>query len=274
MYLVPFGLELRVALYILIFLYGSIQISVNNMSAFALGRPRHTSNRNSISSRIQSARVSPSQDLRRVGSFLDELSINYKFRCTGEVQRATQSARDVKTLVLTISGSRPVVCILPVALRVSYAKVAALLNVPTKALQMAPPDQAVDLTGYSIGTIPPLAHAHPADLVIVDETVRNFGDQPVYVGSGEAGVDLELSAADLLTTLSRSNSRPIIADITMTPLTKQQQPSAVTSVSYSPSLPLTVPLAPEQLGQYVQRDDGLVALEAVVGPRRRMSKLL
>lgn len=255
--------------------------------------PNHISsaaNGNEVSTAIVPAVLGREQ----VESFLANTGIEFGFRYTEEVQRATQGKRDVKTLVLMLNDSTPVLCILPVARKVSYAKLAALLQVSKKSLQMAPPDEAIRLTGYRIGTIPPLAHNNPAELIIVDTTLVELQDETVFVGSGEVGVDLEISAADLLAVLRGRGANCRIGDISETP-SKQPSPSSSSSSSSassflaargprpSPSAThegsratavFAEPVPPEQLGTFLEREDGLVELEAVVGPRRRMSKLL
>jgi uncharacterized protein (TIGR02118 family) len=79
--------------------------------------------------------------------------------------------------------------------RVDSRKLAARLNVNRKHVKLANADQVLDLTGYAIGTVPPLGLKTPMpafmDPAILDHEV-------IYAGGGGINALLKIASAELL----------------------------------------------------------------------------
>lgn len=79
--------------------------------------------------------------------------------------------------------------------RIDYHKLAARLNVNRKDVRLANADQVLALTGYAVGTVPPLGLKTPMP-VFMDPAVQQH--ETVYAGGGGIDALLKISSADLL----------------------------------------------------------------------------
>ena len=102
-------------------------------------------------------------------------------------------ARMLKTLVAVVDGHRAVVALVPAPRRLDLAALARACGAATTAL--APTADAERVTGYAVGAISPLGQRRRLPTV-VDATATRF--TTVYVGAGQAGLELELRPEDLL----------------------------------------------------------------------------
>jgi Cys-tRNA(Pro)/Cys-tRNA(Cys) deacylase len=101
--------------------------------------------------------------------------------------------RMLKTLVAVVDGDGAVVALVPAPSRLDLAALARACGAATAAL--APAADAERVTGYAVGGISPLGQRRPLPTV-VDVTATRF--PTVYVGAGQAGLELELRPDDLL----------------------------------------------------------------------------
>lgn len=113
----------------------------------------------------------------------------------------------VKSLVFVApddgAGHEPVLCLVAGTNRVDVARLAALVGEP--GIRRATAREARDLTGYTIGGIPPLGHAR-AIRVVMDPDLSRFGE--VWAA---AGVDRAVFpvAPDALRALTDAKVAPI-----------------------------------------------------------------
>ena len=101
--------------------------------------------------------------------------------------------RVFKTLLAEVDTSLLVVGIVPVSGSLDLKALAAAVG--GKRATMAPPAVAERRTGYVVGGISPIGQRTILPTV-VDETAQLW--DTVFVSGGRRGLDLELSAADLL----------------------------------------------------------------------------
>jgi prolyl-tRNA editing enzyme YbaK/EbsC (Cys-tRNA(Pro) deacylase) len=103
----------------------------------------------------------------------------------------------LKSLVFA-AGDDFVIVVVSGSGRVDARKLASLLGVKRAALRLAPPDAAAAVTGYAIGTIPPLGHATRLRTVLDAAVLACGPDAVLFAGGGGAATQLEISAAELL----------------------------------------------------------------------------
>ena len=118
---------------------------------------------------------------------------------TPSVAAAAQAAgidpgQVVKTLLFFVAG-QPVVVIARGQQRVGYRALARHFGVGRKRVRLASAAEVEQHTGYPVGGVPPLAHAHPAAAVLMDPAVLQH--PVVWAGGGDAFTLLEISSAAL-----------------------------------------------------------------------------
>ncbi|MDO4761236.1 MAG: Cys-tRNA(Pro) deacylase [Corynebacterium sp.] len=106
--------------------------------------------------------------------------------------------RVFKTLMVDLTAGvgpkrKLAVACLPVAYQLSLKKAAAALGVPK--VTMADPHDASKSSGYIPGGISPLGQKTPVPTVL-DESAQLF--DTIFVSGGKRGLDVELSADDLV----------------------------------------------------------------------------
>lgn len=102
----------------------------------------------------------------------------------------------VKSLVFVVpredAGQEPIVCLVSGANRVDIAQLAAVIGEPS--IRRATAREARDLTGFSIGGIPPLGHAHPVRVVMDPDLGRH---REVWAAAGVDGAVFPVAPAAL-----------------------------------------------------------------------------
>ncbi len=104
------------------------------------------------------------------------------------------TAQIIKSLVFLVDGD-PLLVINNGTARVDRKKLAAHLGVGRKRVKFASAEQALTLTGYVVGSMPPFGHRHPMK-TLVDPAVTRL--DTVYGGGGALDAMLRLTAAELL----------------------------------------------------------------------------
>ena len=92
--------------------------------------------------------------------------------------------------------------------RVDPRKLAMRLQVGRKRVKLANADQVLDLTGYAVGTVPPLGLKTPMP-VYMDPAVRKY--EVIYAGGGGIDALLKISTAELLR-VSNAEIAPMLED--------------------------------------------------------------
>jgi uncharacterized protein (TIGR02118 family) len=92
--------------------------------------------------------------------------------------------------------------------RVDPRKLATRLNVGRKRVKLADAAQVLDLTGYAVGTVPPLGLKIPMP-AFMDPAVRNY--DVIYAGGGGINALLKITSAELLR-VSNAEIAPMLED--------------------------------------------------------------
>jgi uncharacterized protein (TIGR02118 family) len=92
--------------------------------------------------------------------------------------------------------------------RVDPRKLAARLNVKREQVKLADAAQVLDLTGYAVGTVPPLGLKIPMP-AFMDPAVRNC--EVIYAGGGGINALLKMTSAELLR-VSNAEVAPLLED--------------------------------------------------------------
>jgi prolyl-tRNA editing enzyme YbaK/EbsC (Cys-tRNA(Pro) deacylase) len=106
----------------------------------------------------------------------------------------------IKSLVFLVAeyptgDGRPVLVIANGTGRVDDRLVARHFGVGRKKVKMASPEQALEITGYAVGAMPPFGHQSPL-LTLVDPGVVD--QEKIFGGGGEINAMLRLTPEELL----------------------------------------------------------------------------
>lgn len=114
----------------------------------------------------------------------------------GDAARAlgVEPDRVIKSLVF-LSGDQPILVINNGLARVDRRKLAAYLGMNRKRVKFATPEQALQITGYVVGSMPPFGHRHPLTTLVDAATA---GLDTVYGGGGGIDAMMRLSSSELL----------------------------------------------------------------------------
>jgi Cys-tRNA(Pro) deacylase len=102
----------------------------------------------------------------------------------------------IKSLVFMIEG-RPLLVINNGTARVDRKKIAAVMGVGRKRVKFASPEEALEITGYVVGSMPPFGHRQKLR-TLIDESVGRL--DLIFGGGGDIDAMLKLSPTELLHT--------------------------------------------------------------------------
>ena len=106
----------------------------------------------------------------------------------------TEPGRIVKSLVFLALGE-PLLVVAAGESRVSYPLLAAALGVGRKQVRFASPEEALLVTGYRVGAMPPFGHLRELPTLVDEVTVPASG--AVFGGGGGVSALIEVEAAVL-----------------------------------------------------------------------------
>jgi len=92
--------------------------------------------------------------------------------------------------------------------RVDFRKLADRLNISRKRVRLANADQVLDLTGYAVGTVPPVGLKTPMP-AYMDPAVRQY--DVIYAGGGGIDALLRMTSSELLRA-SKAEIAPMLED--------------------------------------------------------------
>jgi prolyl-tRNA editing enzyme YbaK/EbsC (Cys-tRNA(Pro) deacylase) len=107
---------------------------------------------------------------------------------------SVETEQIIKSLVF-VTPESPVLVINNGLARVDRKKLAAGLGLGRKRVKFATAEQALALTGFLVGAMPPFGHARPLR-TLVDPSVTNW--EVVYGGGGEIDAMMRLTSRELL----------------------------------------------------------------------------
>ncbi len=105
-----------------------------------------------------------------------------------------ETDRIIKSLVFRVND-RPLLVITNGCSRVDGKKLAAYLQVGRKRVKFASAEQALAVTGFIVGSMPPFGHLRKLR-TLVDEPVQSFTD--IFGGGGEIDAMMRVRVVDLL----------------------------------------------------------------------------
>ncbi len=144
-------------------------------------------------------------DSRNLQNFIDQHSIdatiiplNEHTPTVGDAARALDVATDliIKSLVFHIDGN-PLLVINNGTTRVDRKKLAAHLGVGRKKVKFAAPDQALEITGFIVGSMPPFGHLSKLR-TLIDPAVARL--ETIYGGGGDINAMMRLQSDVLIET--------------------------------------------------------------------------
>lgn len=133
-------------------------------------------------------------EANRVAATLHRLSVPTSTVADAAAAVGTDTGRIVKSLVFLADGE-PVLAVAAGEGRVTYPLLAEALGISRKRLRFATADEALAVTGYRVGAMPPFGHRIKLPTLIDARTVPDAGT--VLAGGGGVSALLELDAGDL-----------------------------------------------------------------------------
>lgn len=100
----------------------------------------------------------------------------------------------IKSLVFVVRGE-PILVIANGTGRVDPRKIAAHFGVSRKKVKFASPEQALEITGYVVGSMPPFGHRQSPP-VYIDPAITQL--DTIFGGGGNVNAMLRLTPAELL----------------------------------------------------------------------------
>jgi Cys-tRNA(Pro) deacylase len=105
-----------------------------------------------------------------------------------------QEEQIIKSLVFLVSG-RPTVVISNGTRKLDSRLIAGYCGVGRKQVRMARPEQALEITGYVVGAMPPFGHQSRLQTIMDPGVVEQ---REVFGGGGDINAMLRLTPAELL----------------------------------------------------------------------------
>jgi prolyl-tRNA editing enzyme YbaK/EbsC (Cys-tRNA(Pro) deacylase) len=96
--------------------------------------------------------------------------------------------------VLFLADEEPVLVINNGLSRISWKKLADHLGISRRRVKTASAEQVQDITGYTVGSVPPFGHYQPLRTVVATAV---YDQTEVYGGGGEIYALLRLTTAEL-----------------------------------------------------------------------------
>ena len=103
-------------------------------------------------------------------------------------------AQIIKSLVF-VANDVPLLVINNGTAKVDRRKVAKRLSVGRKKLKFATPEQALEITGYIVGSMPPFGHKQPLQ-TFIDPAITRL--EVIFGGGGDIDAMMQLTPAELL----------------------------------------------------------------------------
>ncbi|MBW2178662.1 MAG: YbaK/EbsC family protein [Deltaproteobacteria bacterium] len=144
-------------------------------------------------------------DSRNLQNFIDQhridatiIPLSEHTPTVGDAARALDVATDliIKSLVFHIDGN-PLLVINNGTARVDRKKLAAYLGVGRKKVKFAAPDQALEITGFIVGSMPPFGHRDKLR-TLIDPAVARL--ETIYGGGGDINAMMRLQSDVLIET--------------------------------------------------------------------------
>lgn len=144
-------------------------------------------------------------DSRNLQNFIDQhridatiIPLSEHTPTVGDAARALDVATDliIKSLVFHIDGN-PLLVINNGTARVGRKKLAAYLGVGRKKVKFAAPDQALEITGFIVGSMPPFGHRDKLR-TLIDPAVARL--ETIYGGGGDINAMMRLQSDVLIET--------------------------------------------------------------------------
>lgn len=98
-----------------------------------------------------------------------------------------------KSLVFRTASGAAVLVIASGTNRVDEARVAELVGEP---IERAPAEFVRETSGYAIGGVPPVAHAHPPKAILIDSDLMTF--HQIWAAAGTPNAVVRLTPAELV----------------------------------------------------------------------------
>ncbi|MEM7739043.1 MAG: YbaK/EbsC family protein [Deinococcota bacterium] len=149
-------------------------------------------------------------DDSHVKAFVDAHNIKARVFRLGVPTPTVQAAADtldtvperiIKSLIFVADGE-PYVVIAAGTTRIDDKKVAKALDISRRKLRFAKPDDALAISGYVVGSMPPFAHRSPFPALVDSLSINTTAPHEVYfAGAGRVDAMMELSLEVLLTVI-------------------------------------------------------------------------
>ena len=97
--------------------------------------------------------------------------------------------------ILFLAHGRPILVIANGTTRVSYKRLAKYLGLNRKKLKLAKAPEVLNVTGYTVGTVPPFGHRRPLQTVLETEVLNQ---NELFAGGGAINALVRVSSAELL----------------------------------------------------------------------------
>ena len=115
----------------------------------------------------------------------------------------------IKSLVFVVK-EEPWLVIAAGEVRVSYRLLREALGVSRRKLRLASAEEALRITGFEVGAMPPFGHLTPLPTLLDSLSVPNQDSKLLYGGGGTQAAMLRLSVATLRT-VTQGRWRPLTA---------------------------------------------------------------